>query len=74
MPNTFEFGTMTFKAVIKPETIKHHDLPGPMVRVTIGEVTYWLTPEQATAAAIKLINLAAVARDARNDTFPKFWR
>ena len=64
-----ESDTMTFKAIIKPEKIKYHDLPGAMVRINIGPATYWLTPEQATNAAIKLLNLAAVARaaDERNE-------
>ena len=60
-----ESDTMTFKAIIKLEKIRRHNLPGPMVRITIGGATYWLTPSQATGAAIRLLNLAAVCRDAR---------
>ena len=60
--------SMTFKAITNPEKIKALDLPGPMIRVSFHQdirMNYWMTPEQATDAGIRLVNLAAMARDAR---------
>lgn len=64
MPSETELVTMEFKAITKPGLIKHFDLPGPMVRVSLGNVEFYLTPMQATSAAIRLLNLAAAAQDA----------
>lgn len=58
-------GVMSFKAITKPSAIKHDNLPGPMVRVVIGNTTLWLNPEQAHVAGVSLINLSAMVRDAR---------